>query len=185
MIASIHQPSTLTFRLFDRLLLLSDGRIAYNGATAGVQPYFASLGFDMPLYTNPAEYILDLVNTDFARDQVKAASQLNEIQTTWTKSANATNLANEMLAESMDGTQSFVGEGEVAANPLMVPFTLVHRSFIKSYRDVVAYGIRIAMYMGLAILMGTVWLRLGTEQKNIQSFINAIVWPTFPQQMKQ
>lgn len=53
--------------------------------------------------------------------------------------------------------------------------TLVHRAFIKSYRDVVAYGIRIAMYMGLAIMMGTVWLRLKTDQSEIQPFINAIV----------
>ena len=57
--------------------------------------------------------------------------------------------------------------------------TLVHRSFVKSYRDVVAYGIRIAMYTGLAIMMGTVWLRLHTEQADIQPFINAIVRARF------
>jgi hypothetical protein len=70
-------------------------------------------------------------------------------------------------------------------------FSLLHRLFIKSYRDVVAYGIRVVMYLGswnnatyyflcwcdlgLAIMMGTVWLRLGTSQENIQPFINAIV----------
>jgi ABC-type multidrug transport system permease subunit len=37
-----------------------------------------------------------------------------------------------------------------------------------------AYGIRIAMYLGLAILMGTVFLRLKTEQAYIQPLINAI-----------
>jgi ABC-type multidrug transport system permease subunit len=51
---------------------------------------------------------------------------------------------------------------------------LIHRSFIKSYRDIIAYGIRVAMYMGLAVMMGTVWLRLNPDQGNIQSFINAI-----------
>ncbi|KAI7597964.1 putative ABC transporter, partial [Hortaea werneckii] len=51
---------------------------------------------------------------------------------------------------------------------------LTHRFFIKSYRDIIAYGIRIAMYMGLAVMMGTVWLRLSPTQGNIQSFINAI-----------
>jgi ABC-type multidrug transport system permease subunit len=30
------------------------------------------------------------------------------------------------------------------------------------------------MYMGLAVMMGTVWLRLSPNQSNIQSFINAI-----------
>jgi ABC-type multidrug transport system ATPase subunit len=30
-IASIHQPSTTTFELFDKLMLLSRGKVAYNG----------------------------------------------------------------------------------------------------------------------------------------------------------
>jgi hypothetical protein len=32
--------------------------------------------------------------------------------------------------------------------PLLITSALLHRSFIKSYRDVVAYGIRIVMYLG-------------------------------------
>lgn len=56
----------------------------------------------------------------------------------------------------------------------MGPAVLLHRSFIKSYRDVMAYGIRIAMYFGLAILMGTVFLRFNTQQEYIQPFTNAI-----------
>lgn len=53
--------------------------------------------------------------------------------------------------------------------------TLLHRAFIKSYRDIVTYWIRLAMYMGLAMMMGTVWLRLETDQQSIQPFVNAIV----------
>lgn len=59
-------------------------------------------------------------------------------------------------------------------NTFAVAFILLHRSWVKSYRDVVAYGIRIVMYLGLSILMGTTFLRLDTSQTNIQPFINAI-----------
>ena len=59
-------------------------------------------------------------------------------------------------------------------NRLRIPLTLVQRSFVKSYRDVIAYGIRYVMYVGLAIMMGTVWLRLDTSQQSIQPFINAL-----------
>ena len=31
------------------------------------------------------------------------------------------------------------------------------------------------MYIGLAIMMGTVWVRLGTDQSSIMPFTNAIV----------
>ncbi|KAF2472557.1 ATP-binding cassette transporter-like protein [Lindgomyces ingoldianus] len=175
-IASIHQPSTTTFELFDKLLLLSRGKVAYNGSIADVKDYFSTLGFNMPLYMNPAEYIIQLVNTDFSKDQTKATSQLSTIQDSWSKSQDAATMVHSIETEvsgSPIGVNSDLGHG-AAANPFLVPFTLIHRSFIKSYRDIVAYGIRIAMYMGLAIMMGTVWLRLSTDQSNIQSFTNAI-----------
>lgn len=130
----------------------------------------------MPLYTNPAEFVIDLINTDFSRDQSKSAQQLEHLQESWAKSTNAAtvsaNIAN--APSKAPRTESSNEKHTESANPLLIPFTLVHRSFIKSYRDIVAYGIRIAMYMGLAIMMGTVWLRLAPTQNNIQSFTNAI-----------
>jgi hypothetical protein len=170
-IASIHQPSTATFALFDKLLLLSGGRTAYNGPVEGVRDHFASLGFEMPYYTNPAEFIMELVNDDFSHGSKKPEGQVDTIKNSWN---------NQVGIQEVDSVSSGVGDivlddDQKMANPLLVPLTLVHRSFIKSYRDVIAYGIRIAMYVGLAIMMGTVWLRLGTEQKNIENWMNAIV----------
>jgi ABC-type multidrug transport system ATPase subunit len=44
-IASIHYLSTTTFDLFDKLILLSRGKVAYNETVANVKDYFASLGY--------------------------------------------------------------------------------------------------------------------------------------------
>ncbi|KAK0650652.1 ABC transporter G family member 22 [Lasiodiplodia hormozganensis] len=176
-IASIHQPSTSTFDLFDKLLLLSQGKTIYNGPITTMSHYFAALGYPIPMYTNPAEFIIDLVNTDFARDRGKADQQLRDLQGKWSGSDQAKEIKVDVENEVNDATRSgdeSSSEQTGTANPLRIPLTLTHRSLIKSYRDVIAYGIRIAMYMGLAILMGTVWLRLNTEQKNIQAFTNAI-----------
>lgn len=176
-IASIHQPSTSTFAMFDKLLLLSQGGTAYSGPVSEVQPYFDACGFPIPLYMNPAEFIIDFVNTDFARDRSEVDQQLNMVHSSWHKSRLATatvnELADEMARNSMDS--EFNAEvKDASAGRFAIPMALVHRSFIKSYRDIIAYGIRIAMYMGLAVMMGTVWLRLKPDQGNIQSFINAI-----------
>lgn len=76
-----------------------------------------------------------------------------------------------------DMAQQFVADKR-KPNFLSIVLTLLHRSFIKSHRDVIAYGVRMGMYLGLAIMMGTVWVRLKTEQEYIQPFINAIVSPT-------
>lgn len=53
-------------------------------------------------------------------------------------------------------------------------YILSQRLFIKSYKDFLAYYVRVLMYTALAILMGTVWLRFSNDQKYIQSYINAI-----------
>ncbi|KAI9680295.1 MAG: hypothetical protein M1829_001181 [Trizodia sp. TS-e1964] len=174
-IASIHQPSTATFDLFDQLLLLSGGKTCYNGPVAEVRTYFNSMGFAMPLYTNPAEYVLDLVNTDFAVNRVDAVQQLENIQTGWQSSSEASNIAAEIKSLESDAQKEpLVVEHVSRRQFLIILVTLLHRLFLKSYRDFVAYGIRIAMYVGLSIMMGTLFLRLDATQSSIQPFINAI-----------
>jgi ABC-type multidrug transport system permease subunit len=132
------------------------------------------IGFAMPLHINPAEYLLDLVNVDFAADQTEAEQRLARITNLWLDSA-----------QRPQGSQNLTASFDPSAHPLsltplpkrsqlLIPVTLLHRNWIKSYRDVLMYGIRIAMYLGLALMMGTVWLRLQSRQEYIQPFINAI-----------
>ncbi|KAH8816310.1 putative ABC transporter [Xylogone sp. PMI_703] len=172
-IASIHQPSTATFECFDKLLLLSAGKTHYFGPVAEVNSYFSTIGYPMPLHTNPAEYILDLMNVDFATRREVANTRLNDIQGQWVNSSNNHALLSQ-IEDTTKNTHPIPTTDLSSANFALVVVTLLHRSFIKSYRDVVAYGIRIAMYIGLAIMMGTVWLRLKTNQEDIQPYINAI-----------
>ncbi|KAL9102700.1 MAG: hypothetical protein Q9163_002191 [Psora crenata] len=169
-VASIHQPSTSTFSLFDKLLLLSQGKTCYFGPLSNVEPYFASAGFPIPSNTNPAEYLLDITNSDFAQDSALAKNEVENIHALWLQQDSSSSRVVEPKGDRISGSL----DGRVQPNTFTITLVLLSRMFIKSYRDVVAYGIRIAMYMGLAIMMGTVWLRLGTTQESIQPFINAI-----------
>ncbi|MCJ1235616.1 hypothetical protein MMC14_003587 [Varicellaria rhodocarpa] len=153
-VASIHQPSTSTFTLFDKLYLLSQGKLCFAGPVSTVQSHFENIGYPMPLHINPAEFLLDLVNVEFAHDEESASTRLHHIHSFTTPPlprADPTKTPNLSTTTPPRKRQL-----------VMIPITLFHRNFIKSHRDVVAYGIRIAMYMGLAIMMGTVWLRLST-----------------------
>ncbi|KAJ5777572.1 hypothetical protein N7520_000818 [Penicillium odoratum] len=174
-IASIHQPSTTTFRLFDKLLLLSAGRTCFFGPISNVGEYFRDIGYPIPGNTNPAEFLLDIVSSDFSALTDDADIRVQQIQSAWKESREA----QTVIQKTPDGLNVAekdvdVGGDLARAGVIMIIVTLLHRSFIKSYRDVVAYGIRIVMYLGLAIMMGTVWLRLHPSQESIQPFINAI-----------
>lgn len=173
-VASIHQPSAATFQLFDKLLLLSQGQTCYFGAVSGVAPYFARLGMPVPDLMNPSEHILDLTNTDFDSEDEEggtASQRLVTIQSAWKEQGNCDDVGTPILEKS-DVFPDVQGLG--LAHDLGIPITLLHRLYLKSYRDIVTYWIRVAMYMGLAVMMGTVWLQLSTIQKDIQSFVNAL-----------
>ena len=173
-IASIHQPSTTTFELFDRILLLSTGRTCFFGKPSEASGYFSNINHPMPLHTNPAEFMLDLINTDFAKDRPLADKALASIQEAWSSSAERETILQTITASSTTNPDLNSAHHSSRTNFATTTLTLLHRNFVKSHRDLLVYGTRIAMYLGLAIMMGTVWLRLPYMQNSIQPFINAI-----------
>lgn len=146
-IASIHQPSTSTFNLFDQLYLLSAGQMCYGGPVDGVQAHFAQLGDAMPPQINPAEFLLELVNVSFSRDRVVADHRLARFHTAWEHAARS---RHPRLRGNPDAPPLST-VGMPTRSPLGIPWILMHRLLIKSYRDVVVYGIRVAMYLGMSI----------------------------------
>jgi ABC-type multidrug transport system permease subunit len=173
-IASIHQPSTTTFHQFDKLCLLSQGKTCYFGDLHVAPQYFASLGYPVPPETNSAEHYLDLINIDLDKNG-EVLKRTVEIASQW-----ATSTPNASLSSSLQKVLESPGAEDLSRlkvdklPPILVPVVLLHRLWIKSHRDLVVYAIRVAMYLGLALLMGTVFLRLNSSQSNIQPFINAI-----------
>ena len=55
---TVHQPSSQVFEMFDKLVLMSQGRLAYCGPTRETGKFFAEAGFPCPPSYNPADHIL-------------------------------------------------------------------------------------------------------------------------------
>lgn len=171
-ITSIHQPSTAIFVMFDRLLVLSQGSTVYNGLASDIEPYFSSCGFPLPLHTNPAEFIMTLVNVDFIQRSFDGDTPADVVLSSDARLRQEHAILQNIGRFDEKGHELVVAGG--GSSYLSILAALVGRALIKSYRDIIAYGIRIAMYTALAIMMGTIWLRLSPVQAHIQSFINAI-----------
>lgn len=77
-VCTIHQPSTKVYNGFDETMILSKSRTAFTGDVKDAVPYFESIGYPLPLQTNPAEHFLDLVNADFSDD-----AEVDKILDTW------------------------------------------------------------------------------------------------------
>lgn len=115
---------------------------------------------------------MDLVNTDFAFNRTEKQQSLSNLLACWQEQKHSYNESANFLTTAEPSAIDHTSHAK--ANTSTVILALIHRSLIKSRRDIIAYGIRIAMYIGLAIMIGTVWLRLSPHQEHMQAFINAI-----------
>lgn len=138
--------------MFDKVYLVAKGKLCYGGPREDLTSYFSSIGREIPTQTNPAEWLLELVDTDFSKDRKEGNTRLAEIQQAW--ETQYSKLQNEAAAPS-----AFEAKGATHEEPLPQTFALrqtgylLHRNFIKSYRDLIAYWLRVAMYTGEYIVM--------------------------------
>ena len=69
-VCTIHQPSSSVFEGFDSVCFLTAGQMAYVGKATELTGYLASVGRPVPPNTNPADFMLDLINKDFSEPAV-------------------------------------------------------------------------------------------------------------------
>lgn len=180
--ATIHQPSSELWGLFDKLLLLVEGRVAYYGKAKGAVDYFATLGYECPQYTNPADFLLGLVNSDFeGHADIDDLVQSTCVACFVSSSDVATTrllIWSETLAEFATSPQ---GVNKDQPSPEFSPITksdvplfatpqwyqawiLGKRNLLNNARNPGIYGVRIAMYVMLSFMIGFLFFRVGEEE---------------------
>jgi ABC-type multidrug transport system permease subunit len=177
-IASVHQPSPETYSLFDKLLLLGHGKTLYFGERKNALIYFDKLGFACPPYNNPADHFLKLINSDFSYDVTEAEQHITNFSIAFSKSRYIRDI-NKEIDDSIART-GFYGEviskktsKGYARSFLAQTLILMKRSLKNATRNILMFWIRVAMYMCLALLMGSTWWKVGFEQKNIADRFSA------------
>ncbi|XP_062121692.1 uncharacterized protein LOC133835546 isoform X3 [Drosophila sulfurigaster albostrigata] len=58
-VISVHQPSSQMFHMFDKLLLLHQGRTAYFGEVQNIFRHFEDIGVTIKPHYNPADFVLE------------------------------------------------------------------------------------------------------------------------------
>lgn len=68
-VATIHQPSSEAFHYFDRLILMVDGFIAYQGKAKRSTDYFSLIGYPMPQYGNPTDHYMRVLSVTYPKTE--------------------------------------------------------------------------------------------------------------------
>ncbi|KAF6153442.1 hypothetical protein GIB67_003632 [Kingdonia uniflora] len=185
-IASIHQPSSEVFELFDRLFLLSGGKTIYFGKASEAYEFFGHAGFPCPSMRNPSDHFLRCINSDF--DKVKATLKgsmklrfertddpLERVTTAeairsligFYNTSQHCYAVNSRIEEISKAKGTVLDSGGSQASFLMQAFTLTKRSFINMSRDFGYYWLRLVIYIIVTICIGSIYLDVGTEYNSI------------------
>lgn len=63
-ISTIHQPSDEIMEHFDKVLILCDGHIIYDGSPANIKDYLNKIGFGNSEFETPIEYFMKIIDRD-------------------------------------------------------------------------------------------------------------------------
>ena len=151
-----------------QLCLLSQGRLVYFGDSCDAVSYFGSIGHVCPNLSNPADYLLGLINTDFEGH------------------ADVPLLVESFKEKVFPHVEAFPTNGDANAevsfsnlnpNPSAWHFfVLMHRNFLNTFRNPGVILIRLIMYFMLAVMIGGMFYKNGekTTDKAIQGRLACI-----------
>jgi ABC-type multidrug transport system ATPase subunit len=156
-VCTIHQPSSAVYTGFDKVMLLSSGRVAFNGDAMLAEKYFEKIGYFLPKHTNVAEFMLDLVNREFT-DPQKVDDVLNKYV---------------FIDECENEIHSPVSLQTKHTSFISQVLTLVRRQGILYFRDPTIYTGRLLVFFATCIFFAIVYIK--SKDRN-QSQIVPRMW---------
>ncbi|KAL4714066.1 hypothetical protein ACJJTC_008420 [Scirpophaga incertulas] len=183
-ICTIHQPSSELMALFDRLVLLAEGRVAFAGNASGALNFFESLGYQCPITYNPTDYFIKVLaltpgSEGASRQAIKsicdrfavsdAAKELDmEIQLEFHLMDNVDEESKKMMQDSFKAPFFFT---KIA--------WLVYRYMLIIIRDPRVQFIRILQKLAIALTAGLCFLGTAmltqTGVQNVQGALFIII----------
>lgn len=153
-VCTIHQPSSSIYGMLTNLIILSSGELVYSGPTNVAIAHFFSMGYVCPMYTNPAEYFVHLVNTNFHDGlklepfirALKESAEPQRLRTDVVRDRARTNLTNPEVLKAMRPW------------PLYQAIVLFKRNLTNNWRHPGVFWLRVMMYVLLSLMVGTMYI---------------------------
>jgi ABC-type multidrug transport system ATPase subunit len=172
-IVTIHQPRSEIYGLFDNVVLLTRGSPAYAGSAKDCLSHFANLGHEMPPFTNPAEYLIDLVSVDNRSSEAEAIAEhrVDRIKEAWREhvSKSATEKDEpESTATAISGPIPQIKRAK--KTPLIQQVrVLTKRTWVVTIRDPMGMFGSLLEAVSMAVITGWIFINLDGSLSGIRS----------------
>ena len=171
-ICSIHQPRSEIWQLFDNVLLLAKGSPLYSGPRARCLAYFEHLGYILPPFVNPAEFLIDLaaIDTRSPEAEESSATRVQGLIQAFQVSPECSALQRMEEKSLTDQTESRKGEsGQHHASLSHQVKVLTGRTFKITYRDPMGIAGSMLEATSMAVITGWIFLQLDGSLSGIRS----------------
>ena len=168
-ITVIHQPRSSIFEMFDKLLLLSEGRCIYLGEAKRAAEHFAAAGYPAPKYFNPADFFLDILSPDSRSPELEASSgkRILELAQYWTDHHHYHETKSLQITESEKGKDENQKEPFSWTKFQRNSKLLFWRSWTEILRDRVALIFKVTISIVFSCIIGGMYCNIGKDQTSI------------------
>eukprot|EP01126_Amoeba_proteus_P050014 TRINITY_DN5875_c0_g1_i2.p1 TRINITY_DN5875_c0_g1~~TRINITY_DN5875_c0_g1_i2.p1 ORF type:complete len:438 (-),score=72.01 TRINITY_DN5875_c0_g1_i2:922-2049(-) len=172
-LCSIHQPSSYVFALFDKVSLLSKGNPVFYGSIPKAIEFFKSNGLKLPRHANPSDFFINSINTNFESEEEEKAT-VDKLVTAFKNSKYASK-----IEEQIEKDQKSPKKFEISMNKEAGFFTqfwyIAYRLLLVWSKDPIVFGVRAFLFMFIAIVEGTIFLRIPWKQEHFQDRFAALM----------
>ncbi|EAR86655.2 ABC transporter family protein (macronuclear) [Tetrahymena thermophila SB210] len=162
---TIHQPSSEIWNMFDRIMLLVNGKFIYQGSGGNqIQKYFSGQGFECPIFSNPADYYMSLMSQD---------KQINVINTPlYFKNYD------EIIKDSVQYQINFSNKQEIIPNQKFIPiymqfYYIVVRTIQIQIRSPILFKAKLGQVTILAVFLGLIYYQLPNGENDPYNIVDA------------
>ncbi|CAI2362069.1 unnamed protein product [Moneuplotes crassus] len=165
-VSTIHQPSSKTFKLFDRLLLLMDGNPIFQGPADESMDYFTFFNYQTPRFMNPADYYLKKFYVPYKKSE-KDIKNINTLVEGYQSLIDPYIVKKQKELQHEEVTMQMLEDNSQSAGFFTQFHELNKRAFKNFLRDMTNFYMRISQLFVIIVLVICTFWDLGNGPSSV------------------
>ncbi|XP_043799072.1 ABC transporter G family member 3-like [Apis laboriosa] len=178
-VATLHQPSSELFALFDKILLMAEGRVAFMGTTSQACTFFETLGAACPSNYNPADYFVQMLAI-VPGQETSCRHAINTVCDAFQKSEHGIKIALEAEAinnefdDSMRDSKYSKNRSLYKASWCEQFRAVLWRSWLSVIKEPILIKVRLLQTVMVSLLVGIVYFNQRLDQDGVMNINGAL-----------
>uniref|UniRef100_A0A0N4ZNY3 ABC transporter domain-containing protein n=1 Tax=Parastrongyloides trichosuri TaxID=131310 RepID=A0A0N4ZNY3_PARTI len=187
-VVTIHQPSSQVFEMFDKILFMAEGRVAFFGTIPDGIDYWKNIGYPLPKNFNPADHFINTLAIK-KKKELKCQKEVKRICDTFEESFEGKKLYQEAVGRKKSGVGVISFDDLMESNPKLRNkaaykykatyqqqlLCLIKRSFLVTLREPMLLKVRLFQSILIAVILGVVYFQTPVTQATVMN-INGVLF---------